>query len=147
MQVTISDSIKYIGVDDRDLDLFESQYVVPDGVSYNSYLILDEKTALMDTVDARGMKEWEQNLQTALGGRKLDYLVISHLEPDHAGSIGRLMELYPDVVIVGNAKTFNMLPQFFNISLERRRFSFTWFAYAEFLYGTYGALAGSYGDL
>ena len=120
MQVTISDSIKYIGVDDRDLDLFESQYVVPDGVSYNSYLILDEKTALMDTVDARGMKEWEQNLQTALGGRKLDYLVISHLEPDHAGSIGRLMELYPDVVIVGNAKTFNMLPQFFNISLEGR---------------------------
>ena len=120
MQVTISDSIKYIGVDDRDLDLFDSQYVVPDGVSYNSYLILDEKTALMDTVDARGMKEWEQNLQTALGGRKLDYLVISHLEPDHAGSIGRLMELYPDVVIVGNAKTFNMLPQFFNISLEGR---------------------------
>ena len=120
MQVTISDSIKYIGVDDKDIDLFESQYVVPDGVTYNSYLILDEKTALMDTVDARGMKEWEQNLQSALGGRNLDYLVISHLEPDHAGSIGRLLELYPEVVIVGNAKTFNMLPQFFDVALDDR---------------------------
>ncbi len=120
MQVTISDSIKYIGVDDKEIDLFESQYVVPDGVSYNSYLILDEKTALMDTVDARGMKEWEQKLQEALDGRKLDFLVISHLEPDHAGSIGRLLELYPDVVIVGNAKTFNMLPQFFEVALDDR---------------------------
>lgn len=120
MQVTISDSIKYIGVDDKDIDLFESQYVVPDGVTYNSYLILDEKTALMDTVDARKMQEWEQNLQTALDGRKLDYLVISHLEPDHAGSIGRLLELYPEVVIVGNAKTFHMLPQFFDVALDDR---------------------------
>ncbi len=120
MQVTISDSIKYIGVDDRDLDLFESQYVVPDGVSYNSYLILDEKTVLMDTVDARGMQQWEQNLKEALGDRKLDYLVISHLEPDHAGSIGRLLELYPDIVLVGNAKTFQMLPQFFDIQLDDR---------------------------
>lgn len=120
MQVTISDTIKYIGVDDREIDLFESQYVVPDGVTYNSYLILDEKTALMDTVDARGMEEWEKNLQTALDGRKLDFLVISHLEPDHAGSIGRLLELYPDVVIVGNAKTFQMLPQFFDVVLDDR---------------------------
>lgn len=120
MQVTISDAIKYIGVDDREIDLFESQYVVPDGVTYNSYLILDEKTALMDTVDARGMEEWEKNLQTALDGRKLDFLVISHLEPDHAGSIGRLLELYPDVVIVGNAKTFQMLPQFFDVALDDR---------------------------
>ncbi len=120
MQVTISDAIKYIGVDDRDIDLFESQYVVPDGVTYNSYLILDEKTALMDTVDARGMEEWEKNLQTALDGRKLDFLIISHLEPDHAGSIGRLLELYPDAVIVGNAKTFNMLPQFFDVALDDR---------------------------
>ena len=118
MQVTISDSIKYIGVDDRDIDLFESQYVVPDGVTYNSYVILDEKTALMDTVDQRGAQEWEQNLQAALGGRKLDYLVVSHLEPDDAGSIGRLLELYPDVKLVGNAKTFQMLPQFFPVDLE-----------------------------
>lgn len=118
MQVTISDSIKYIGVDDRNIDLFESQYVVPDGVTYNSYVILDEKTALMDTVDVRGMEEWEKNLKAALGERKLDYLVISHLEPDHAGSIGRLLELYPDVTLVGNAKTFQMLPQFFDVDLS-----------------------------
>lgn len=120
MHVTISDAIKYIGVDDREIDLFEGQYVVPDGVTYNSYLILDEKVALMDTVDARGMKEWEKNLQEALGGRKVDYLVISHLEPDHAGSIGRLIELYPDVTLVGNAKTFQMMPQFFDIPLQDR---------------------------
>lgn len=115
MKVTISDAVKYIGVDDKTIDLFESQYVVPEGVSYNSYLILDEKVALMDTVDVRGMKEWEKNLTENLAGRKVDYLVIQHLEPDHAGSIGRLLELYPDVTLVGNAKTFAMLPQFFDI--------------------------------
>ena len=118
MQVTISDSIKYIGVDDRSIDLFESQYVVPDGVTYNSYVILDDKTALMDTVDTRGMEEWEKNLKAELGDRSLDYLIISHLEPDHAGSIGRLLELYPDVTLVGNAKTFQMLPQFFDVDLS-----------------------------
>ena len=115
MKVVISDAVKYIGVDDKTIDLFESQYVVPEGVSYNSYLIMDEKVALMDTVDVRGMKEWEKNLTEALEGRKVDYLVIQHLEPDHAGSIGRLLELYPDVTLVGNAKTFAMLPQFFDI--------------------------------
>lgn len=120
MDIAISDAIKYIGVDDRDIDLFESQYVVPNGVSYNSYLILDEKVALMDTVDARKMKEWEDNLAKALAGRKVDYLVISHLEPDHAGSIGRLLELYPEVTLVGNAKTFAMLPQFFDVALDGR---------------------------
>ncbi len=120
MKVTISDNIRYIGVDDKTLDLFESQYVVPNGVSYNSYLILDEKTALMDTVDARKTEEWEANLKEALAGRALDYLVISHLEPDHAGSIQRLLELYPDVKLVGNAKTFSMLPQFFDIELDGR---------------------------
>ena len=111
-------NIKYIGCDDAEMNLFESQYVVPQGVSYNSYLILDEKVALMDTVDARGTGEWEQNLLAALNGRKVDYLVISHLEPDHAGSISRVVELFPDVTLVGNAKTFNMLPQFFDIPLE-----------------------------
>ena len=121
MKVTISDAVKYIGVDDKTIDLFESQYVVPEGVSYNSYLILDEKVALMDTVDVRGMQEWEKNLTEALGGRKVDYLVIQHLEPDHAGSIGRLLELYPDVTLVGNAKTFAMLPQFFDIDPDVRK--------------------------
>lgn len=94
MQVTISDAIRYIGVDDKDIDLFESQYVVPEGVSYNSYVILDEKIAVMDTVDARGMEGWEDKLLQTLNGKKPDYLIISHLEPDHAGSIGRMVELF-----------------------------------------------------
>ena len=97
MSVTISEAVKYIGVDDKTIDLFESQYVVPHGVSYNSYLILDEKVALMDTVDTRGVEQWEKNLLAALDGRKVDYLIVSHLEPDHAGSIGRLVELFPEV--------------------------------------------------
>lgn len=118
MDVKISDAVKYIGVDDTTIDLFESQYVVPEGVSYNSYLILDEKVALLDTVDKRGMEEWEKNLMAALDGRKVDYLVIHHLEPDHAGSIKRLAELFPEVTFVGNAKTFQMFPQFFDIPLE-----------------------------
>ncbi len=119
MNITITDSIKYIGVDDTDIDLFESQYVVPEGVSYNSYLILDEKVTLMDTVDFRKMAQWEENLIKALDGRTLDYLVISHLEPDHAGSIGRVVELFPSVTLVGNAKTFQMLPQFFESGMEK----------------------------
>ena len=118
MNVMISDAVKYIGVDDTTIDLFESQYVVPEGVSYNSYVILDEKTAVMDTVDKRGMEQWEKNLLAALDGRKVDYLVVHHLEPDHAGSIARLVELFPEVTLVGNAKTFSMLPQFFDIPLE-----------------------------
>lgn len=118
MDVTISNAVKYIGVDDTTIDLFESQYVVPEGVSYNSYVILDEKTAVMDTVDKRGMEEWEANLLKALDGRKVDYLVVQHLEPDHAGSIARLVELFPDVTLVGNAKTFSMMPQFFDFPLE-----------------------------
>ncbi len=118
MNVTISDTIKYIGVDDLEIDLFESQYVVPEGISYNSYVILDEKVAVMDTVDLRGAEQWEENLLAALNGRKADYLIIHHMEPDHAGSIARLMELFPDVTLVGNAKTFAMLPQFFDIPLE-----------------------------
>lgn len=118
MSVKFSDSVKYIGVDDTTIDLFESQYVVPKGVSYNSYVILDDKVALMDTVDKRGMEQWEKNLTAALDGRAVDYLIIQHLEPDHAGSIAHLVELYPEVTLVGNAKTFQMLPQFFDLPLE-----------------------------
>ena len=118
MSVKFSDSVKYIGVDDTTIDLFESQYVVPKGVSYNSYVILDDKVALMDTVDKRGMEQWEKNLTAALDGRAVDYLIIQHLEPDHAGSIARLVELYPEVTLVGNAKTFQMLPQFIFLPLE-----------------------------
>ena len=114
MNVKISDSIKYIGVDDKDIDLFESQYIVPNGVSYNSYLIIDEKIAIMDTVDKRKTDEWISNLETALDGKTPDYLVISHLEPDHASNILLIFEKYPQIKLVGNPKTFNMLPQFFN---------------------------------
>lgn len=117
--MNISDKIKYIGVDDTTLDLFESQYAVPEGVSYNSYVILDDKTAIMDTVDKRGMKDWENNLLNALDGRNADYVIIQHMEPDHAGSLARLIELFPEITVVGNAKTFVMINQFFeNINIK-----------------------------
>ena len=114
--VTISDSIKYIGVDDTTLDLFESQYIVPNGVSYNSYVILDEKIAVMDTVDARKTDEWFSNLTNTLNGRTVDYIVISHLEPDHAANIQMLAEKYPQAKLVLSAKAKAMLPQFFDIA-------------------------------
>ncbi len=108
----ISDSVIYIGADDHDIDLFESQYVVPNGVSYNSYVIIDEKIAVMDTADPRVTDVWFDNLEKALGGRKPDYLVVQHMEPDHAGNIKKLAEKYPEMKIVGNAKTFPMMKQF-----------------------------------
>ena len=109
----ITETIKYIGVDDTDIDLFESQYVVPNGVSYNSYVIFDEKIAIMDTVDPRKGSEWIENLQTVLDGRQPDYLVVQHLEPDHAGNIAKVMELYPQMQVVASDKAVKMLPQFF----------------------------------
>lgn len=116
----ISDSVKFIGVNDKTIDLFESQYKVPNGVSYNSYMILDEKTAVMDTVDKRAGDEWMDNLAEALDGRTVDYLVVSHLEPDHAANIQRLAEKYPEMKIVANAKIFAMLPQFFAMDFSDR---------------------------
>ena len=118
--MNISDKIKYIGVDDTTLDLFESQYAVPDGVSYNSYVILDEKICVLDTVDKRKTDEWVANLENVLDGKTPDYLIINHLEPDHASNIQLLADKYPDMKLVGNAKTFNMLPQFFDIDLTDR---------------------------
>lgn len=118
--VTITDSILYVGVDDKTIDLFESQYEVPNGISYNSYVILDEKVALMDTVDSRATEEWLDNLDKALDGRGVDYLVVSHMEPDHAGNIKNLIDRYPDMQIVGNAKTFAMIPQFFDVDITKR---------------------------
>ena len=114
-KITITDDIQYIGVDDKDLDLFESQYVIPNGISYNSYLIKDEKNVVMDTVDKRKTDEWFAKLEKALGGEKVDYLVISHLEPDHSSNIKLLCEKYPDMKLIGNNKTFAFLPQFFDI--------------------------------
>ena len=118
--VKITDSIIYIGVDDREIDLFESQYVVPNGISYNSYVILDEKVTIMDTVDARKTDEWLANLDEVLACREVDYLVVSHMEPDHASNIQRLVEKYPNAQIVGNAKTFAMIPQFFDMDITER---------------------------
>lgn len=118
----ISNDIKYIGVDDKTLDLFESQYILPNGVSYNSYLIKDKKNLVMDTVDKRALKEWIENLEKNLNGENVDYLVISHLEPDHAGNIGYLAKKYPQMKLIGNEKTFKMLIQFFDIeNLEERK--------------------------
>lgn len=117
----ISDSIKYVGVDDKTIDLFESQYVVENGVSYNSYVILDEKIAIMDTVDARGQEEWSKNVEEALNGRKPDYIVVQHMEPDHAGSLAYAMEKYPEAVVVGTAKTFVYISQFFDVDIADRK--------------------------
>ena len=107
-----SENIKYIGVDDRDIDLFEGQYVVPEGMAYNSYVIVDEKIAVTDTVDAHKVGEWLTNLEVALAGRKPDYLVIHHLEPDHAGGIADFVAKYPETTLVASAKAFALLPQF-----------------------------------
>ncbi len=117
----ISDTVRYIGVNDHDLDLFESQYSVPDGMSYNSYLILDDKIAIFDTVDASKIVAWEANLKAELAGRTPDYIVVTHMEPDHAAGLAKAIELYPDMKIVGNVKTFNMIPQFFAVDITDRQ--------------------------
>ena len=119
----VTDAVWSIGVNDTDLDLFESQYPIPAGVSYNSYVILDEKVAVMDTVDARATEPWLENLAAALDGRTPDYLVVSHMEPDHGANVARLAAQYPQIQLVGNAKTFQMMEQFFGasfVSPERR---------------------------
>lgn len=111
---TVTDAIRYVGVDDNTLALFENQYPVqPMGVSYNSYVILDEKIAVMDSVDARAAEEWLSNVAQVLEGRNPDYLVVTHMEPDHSGSLMRLAQKYPKMKIVGNAKTFTLIKQFF----------------------------------
>ena len=109
----VTETIKYIGVDDTTIDLFESQYIVPNGISYNSYLIKDEKIAIMDTVDLRKGEEWFANLEEALEGHTPDYLVVQHMEPDHAGNIANLLAKYPTIKIVASAKAIQMMPQFF----------------------------------
>ena len=110
----ITSTIRYVGVDDLDIDLFESQYVVPEGMAYNSYIILDEKVAIMDTVDARKAAEWWQNVEAVLDGRNPDYLVVQHLEPDHAALLHEVLDRYPQVKVVATAKAVQMMPQFFD---------------------------------
>ena len=119
--VKITESIKYVGVDDLDIDLFESQYIVPEGMAYNSYVILDEKVAIMDTVDARKSAEWWANVESVLDGRTPDYLVVQHLEPDHAALVHEVLDRYPQVKVVATAKAVQMMPQFFeNVEFEGR---------------------------
>ena len=113
MNNNITASVKYIGADDLDIDLFESQYIVPEGISYNSYVIMDEKIAVMDTIDMRKAEEWKNNLRNALAGRQPDYLIVQHMEPDHAANIGWFAQEYPDATIVASTKALQMLPQFF----------------------------------
>lgn len=120
-KVDITDNILYVGVDDKEIDLFEGQYVVPNGVSYNSYLIMDEKIVLMDTVDVRKSQEWLANIRVVLGTRQPDYLVVSHMEPDHAGSIAKAVEEFPDMKLVGNAKTFAFMSQFFGFDVDAKK--------------------------
>ena len=119
--MTITNDIKYIGVNDHQIDLFEGQYVVPNGMAYNSYAILDEKIAIMDSVDQNFTQEWLNNIQTALEGRKPDYLVVQHMEPDHSANIAAFMETYPDAVVVSSAKAFVMMQNFFGTDFAQRR--------------------------
>lgn len=117
----VTDSILYVGVNDHQVDLFEGQYAVPNGMSYNSYVILDEKIAVMDTVDIHFAQEWLDNVAAVLDGKKPDYLVIQHMEPDHSASIAEFLKVYPDAIVVGNAKTFPMMEQFFGADIAPNR--------------------------
>lgn len=119
--MNITKDVKYIGVNDRKIDLFEGQYIVPNGMAYNSYVILDEKTAVMDTVDANFKDEWLGNLKNALNGKTPDYLIVQHMEPDHSANIAQFMQAYQDAVIVATAKAFVMMKQFFGTEFEDRR--------------------------
>ena len=117
----VTETIKYVGVNDKTIDLFEGQYVVPNGISYNSYVIIDEKIVVMDTVDKRKTEEWLDNVEITLGGRIPDYLVISHMEPDHSASIAAFLSKYPSVIAVGNEKTFNIAERFFGNALIQNK--------------------------
>ena len=121
----ITDTIKYAGVNDHQVDLFEGQYKVPNGMAYNSYVILDEKIAVMDTVDANFTHEWLDNLDQILDGRKPDYLIVQHMEPDHAANVANFLKVYPDTTVVANAKTFNMIRSFFELDLEGQKLEVT----------------------
>ena len=116
----VTETIIYVGVDDKEMDLFENQYNTPNGISYNSYIILDEKIAIMDTVDARKTDEWFKNIENVLADKKPDYLVVSHMESDHSDNIANLMKKYPEMKVVGNTQIFKMINQFFDIDIGER---------------------------
>ena len=140
MNDNITPYVRYIGADDKDLDLFESQYVVPQGISYNSYVITDEKIAVMDTIDQRKTEEWTVRLEEALEGRTPDYLIVQHMEPDHAANIGWFAEKYPEATIVASAKAIQMMPQ-------GGRHALSGTTYPEIYHGADGTLAGSDADV
>ena len=117
----VTDDIRYIGVNDHEVDLFEGQYIVPNGMAYNSYVILDEKTAVMDSVDARFGEEWLANLAGELGSRKPDYLIVQHMEPDHSANIMRFLEAWPEATVVSSAKAFQMMKNFYGSDLSDRK--------------------------
>ena len=119
--MTITKDIRYVGVNDHQVDLFEGQYTVPNGMSYNSYVILDEKIAVMDTVDRNFTHQWLDNIQNALQGRQPDYLVVQHMEPDHSANIANFLKVYPAATVVSSAKAFNMMKQFFGDDYADRR--------------------------
>ena len=119
--MTITNDIKYIGVNDHQVDLFEGQYVVPSGMSYNSYVILDDKIAVMDTVDQNFTHQWLDNLQKTLGERKPDYLVVQHMEPDHSANVANFLNLYPEATVVSSIKAFGMMKNFFGTDYADRR--------------------------
>ena len=119
--MTVTNDIRYIGVNDHQTDLFEGQYIIPDGITYNSYVILDEKIAVMDTVDKHFTQEWFDNMAAVLDGRQPDYLIVQHMEPDHAGSIARFMEAYPAAVVVASARAFTMMGYYFGTEYTDRR--------------------------
>lgn len=118
MKKNVTESVFYVGVDDKTLDLFEGQYIIPNGVSYNSYVIMDDKIAIMDMVDKRAAKDWFHNLDEVLGDKQPDYLIISHLEPDHSANLSEVLQKYPDIKLVSNAKLFGMLPNFFEVPVK-----------------------------
>ena len=150
----VTDTIKYVGVNDHQVDLFEGQYKVPNGMSYNSYVILDEKIAVMDTVDANFTHQWLDNIQQVLENRKPDYLIVQHMEPDHAANIANFLKVYPDTTVVATAKAFNMIDNFFDLELRgtenrdgQRRHPVPGLSSADLCFRSHGALAGSYGNL
>lgn len=119
--MNVTKDIRYVGVNDHRIDLFEGQYAVPNGMAYNSYVILDDKIAVLDTVDIHFKEEWLANVAQVLGDRKPDYLIVQHMEPDHSANIGNFLEVYPDTTIVGNAKTFAMMGQFFPLNATLKK--------------------------
>ncbi len=153
----INEDLFWVGVNDRKISLFENVYPVDRGMSYNSYILLDEKTVLFDTVDSVASLQFLENVEHVLGGRALDYLIVNHMEPDHCANIGAIVEKYPSVKIVGNLKTFVMMSQFFDFDVASRKIEVKEGdtlnvgrhrnSYLTIFYGSYGTLAGGYGYL